>query len=238
MSNKNNNIQIRLLFLITNPKLAEKAELALVQNQHNILYSIHGRGTATSEIMDTLGLGSIDKSIIVSLVSKAYVKPIFDELSSILKLGIVNSGIAFTVPVKGINNLMLRALENPNEVGSAYSDGKEQTDMSEIKYSMIAAIVNRGYSENVMEAAREAGAKGGTVISSRYIPDVEMCKSFGLSPEEEKEIVIIVANGDNKLDIMKKISENCGMHSEAKGSVLSLPIEDVIGLQSKAKSEE
>ena len=102
--------------------------------------------------------------------------------------------------------------------------------MSDTKYALIVATVNIGYSGDVMDAAREAGASGGTVIHSRWIGNQEAAVSWGLSMQEEKEIVLILSDTDKKVEIMSAISEKCGMRSEAKGIVLSLPIDAVMGL--------
>ena len=102
--------------------------------------------------------------------------------------------------------------------------------MSDSKYSIIAVNVNRGYSNEVMDAAREAGASGGSVINSRKIADEAVCNKWGLGNQEEKVIVIIVADDGRKVDIMKKISEKCGLNSDAKGMVFSIPIDEVEGL--------
>ena len=98
------------------------------------------------------------------------------------------------------------------------------------RYAMIAAIVNQGYSENLMEAARAAGATGGTVIHSRSVGNDAISGAWGFAVEDEREIVLIVAENEQKLSIMQAISDACGIKSEAKGIVISLPIEDVIGL--------
>lgn len=103
--------------------------------------------------------------------------------------------------------------------------------MSDIKYSLIAAVVNQGYSENVMEAAKAAGANGGTVVPSRGISNEQAMGFWGMSIQHEKDMVFIVADSECKLDIMKAIAEKCGVHSDAKGIVLSLPIDSVIGFE-------
>lgn len=102
--------------------------------------------------------------------------------------------------------------------------------MAEVKYVLIAAIVDRGFNNEVMDAARAAGAGGGTVIHSRSIDSEEATGFWGLSVQEEKEIVLILAEAENKMNIMRAISEKCGMRSEAKGLVMSLPIDSVMGI--------
>lgn len=97
-------------------------------------------------------------------------------------------------------------------------------------YTLIAAAVNPGYSDAAVHAAREAGAKGGTLLHSRSVNDGALMQSWGLNTQDEKEILLIVAEAEAKQEIMKAISEACGLKSEAKGIVLSLPIDHVIGL--------
>ena len=52
----------------------------------------------------------------------------------------------------------------------------------------------------------------------------------GLGVQEEKEIVMIIAKSEDKLPIMQSISDKCGMHSEAKGLVMSMPIDSLVGM--------
>lgn len=222
------NERFRFLFLITTPKLAEKA-IALFHNEKiPVQYKINAEGTATSEIMDMLGLGSTDKNIIVGMMPKKIADEMLGKLAEELKLGTVNSGIAFTVPLTGTNSLMLKILMKCNEEYSQPNERKEDAIMTEAKHSLIAAIVNRGYCNEVMDAARGEGASGGSVIHSRRFGSEEISSLWGLSVQEEKEIVLIVADAEHKVKIMQAIGEKCGMHSEAMGIVFSLPIEAVV----------
>jgi hypothetical protein len=81
-----------------------------------------------------------------------------------------------------------------------------------------------------MEAARAAGAGGGTVVHSRGIQSEKAIGFWGLGVGAEKEMVLILADIENKNKIMTAISEKCGMHSDAKGMVLSIPIDAVMGI--------
>lgn len=222
---------IRTLILITTPKLAEKASAMFKDGAVPVQYKWHSVGTAPSEMIDILGLGSPDRTVLISIISKSFADEMLKKLKKGLKLGTVNSGIAFTLPLTGANNLVVKMLEHldKNELGEIAR--KDEKTMSEIKYSMIAAVVDEGYSENVMEAARAAGAAGGTVVPSRRIGNDQEMGFWGMSIQNEKDMVFIVTNNKNKLKIMQAIGEKCGMHSKAKGIVVSLPIEDVIGLE-------
>lgn len=85
--------------------------------------------------------------------------------------------------------------------------------------------------ESNEDAAREAGANGGTVVTSRRIGNEQALGFWGMSIQNEKDMVFIVAENETKLDIMKAIGEKCGLHSEAQGVLVSLPIDHVIGFE-------
>lgn len=218
----------QLLMLIATPKLADRAADMFLKSALPIQYRLGAEGTASSEIMDTLGLGSIDKGVLISTVPESFGRIMLNMLHSELRLDAVNSGIAFTIPLTGASNLLFRMMQ---ETASAEKEnGKGENAMAERTHALIAAIVNRGYSNEVMDAARAAGAGGGTVVHSRSIGSEEATNFWGLSVQEEKEIVLILAEVENKVGIMSAVSEKCGMHSEANGLVLSLPIDSVMGL--------
>ena len=103
--------------------------------------------------------------------------------------------------------------------------------MAESEYIMIMAIVNQGYSEEVMAVARSAGATGGTVFHSRQMDNEEAMQFFGISVQQEREVVLILAKKEIKLPMMKALGEQCGLQSEAHGIVLSLPVDGVAGLE-------
>lgn len=227
------NAFLRVLVLITTPKLAEKAMKMFRKGNVPVQYKWNAVGTASSEMIDVLGLGSPDKSILISFMPKLFADEMLKKLKKELRLGTVNSGIAFTIPLSGANNLVLRMLEQLNSEEIENSERKGHLNMSDIKYSVIAAVVNRGYSENVMEAARAAGASGGTVVPSRRIGNEQAMGFWGMSIQSEKDMIFIITDNDNKLKIMQEIGEKCGIHSEAKGIVVSMPIDAVIGFEAE-----
>ena len=101
--------------------------------------------------------------------------------------------------------------------------------MEDMKYALIAAVVNLGYSENVMEAARGAGAGGGTVIPGRRTGSEEAIQFWGMSIQEEKEMILIVAAASQKAAIMQSILKKAGPDSKAGTIVFSLPTTQVAG---------
>lgn len=231
-------IHLRMFFLITSPKLTNKAIKLFHTETIPLQYQINGVGTASSEMMDILGLGTPDKSILITMLPKHFADHMMKKVKKELKLGMANSGIAFTIPLTGVNSQLYRMLEQMESEDKQSPEKKEETTMAEMKNSLIITVVNQGYSEAVMDAARKAGARGGTVVHSRRLgDDTEVLGFWGFSIQEEKEMVFIVANKAHKLDIMKAIGEKCGLHSDAKGLVTSLPIDSVIGIDQEEEEE-
>lgn len=221
---------LQLLYLITTPKLADKAEALFKKECLPIQCRFYAEGTVSSDLMDVLGLGSIDKSVLMTVVPKHSSATILKDLRAELQMTAVNSGIAFTVPLSGVNNFILQMLAQSLPDQLSNSQGKEEVRMSDVKHVLITAIVNRGFSGDVMDAARAAGARGGTVIHSRRVNDEQTSTTFGVTVQEEQEIVMILAESENKLAIMQRISEQCGTHSEAQGLVMSMPCDEVTGI--------
>ena len=188
-------LSFQLLMLITTPKLAEEAAEMFKQGALPLQYRFSAEGTASSEIMDILGLGSIDKCVLISMLPKHLSNIIMDKLLHDLHLNRANTGIAFTIPLNGANTLILRILD-----------------------------------QNTNQEVLAAGAKGGTVICCRRIGNDDVMNFWGLSVQDEKEIVLILTESENKVNLMKCIGEHCGMHSEAQGIVISLPVDSVVGL--------
>ncbi len=230
MSIDDRHMSFRILCLITTPKLCERASEMFLKGAIPVQYHINALGTAPSEIIDIMGLGSSDKRILLSSMPKSFADKILEKLKKELQLGYNGSGIAFTLPLSGINNLILRMMEQMEENEQNAVERKDEHIMSEAKHSLVAVIVNQGYSAEVIEKAREAGATGGTIVNTRRVGNSEVMGFWGMSAQEEKEVLLILTQKENKLKIMQTVSESFGIRSEAKGVVLSVPVDSVIGI--------
>lgn len=220
---------LEVLAVIAPPGQADKAAVLLRQEGAPVLYQCVAEGTATSEILNALGLGSTEKNVVLAIVPEAFARGMLHALRRELRLYMPGSGIAFLMPLTGMNSYALRMFSSLKD---APSTGKEREFMTgrECNYAIIAVVVNQGFTEDVMRAAKSAGARGGTVIHSRRVSDVETIQLWGLSLQEEKEIVLILATLETKVAMMSAISRSCGSQSPAKGIVLSMPIDAVAGL--------
>ncbi len=220
----------QLLVLIATPKLCDKAADLFLKSAMPIQYRLNGEGTASSEIMDTLGLGGVDKGILLSMVPEEFGCEMLCKLHSQLRLDAVNSGISFTVPLSSASKLLVDLMTHTAEKTTEKQTRKGETEMSSSEHALVVAFVNRGFSGEVMDAARSVGAGGGTVLHSHSIGSEQTAGFWGLGIQEEKDIVLIITDSEHKKDIMAKIGEQCGVNSKANGTVVSLPIDSVTGI--------
>lgn len=220
----------RMLFLIATPKLVRKAEDLLKQEKIPVQHLFHAQGMATSEVMDMLGLDGIDKRIMMSMMPKVCADDTLKKMKKKLHLGMPNTGIAFTLTLSGSSGHVVQLMEAVREETGKMTEERNEVGVKEYQYSMIMAIVNQGYSEEVMDAARPAGASGGTVFHSRRAGNEESLKFWKIHVQQEREVVLILAQKEDKLAIMQAIGQKCGMQSPAQGVVMSLPVDEIAGL--------
>ncbi len=97
-------------------------------------------------------------------------------------------------------------------------------------YEVVFCIVNEGFSDVVMDAAKEAGARGGTVIHARGTANKEAEKFFHITIQPEKEIVMILVPAEIKDDVLHALYRNAGLKTEGQGIAFSMPVDDVVGM--------
>ena len=98
------------------------------------------------------------------------------------------------------------------------------------QHEVVFCVVNSGYSEAVMEAAKKGGARGGTVLSGRGTAGKEAEKFFGISVQPEKEIVMILVSSNDKDAVLHYLYQEVGLDSAGQGIAFSLPVDGVVGL--------
>ena len=106
---------------------------------------------------------------------------------------------------------------------------------------VIFCIVNEGFSEAVMDAARRAGARGGTVIRSHGTANAEAEKMFGITISPQKEIVMMLVDASCRNDILHALYTSIGLDTPGQGIAFSMPVDGVAGVwkpESKSASEE
>ena len=100
----------------------------------------------------------------------------------------------------------------------------------QFNHEVIFCIVNAGFSDAVMDAARELGAKGGTVLHARGTANPEAEKLFNITVQPEKEIVVIIVKSEQKDPILKNLYQKVGLKAPGYGIAFSMPVTYVVGI--------
>ena len=190
-----------------------------------VVLSTLGKGTAASEILNDFGLEATQKAVLLSVVTGKVWNAVQKGLQTIMLIDIPGTGIAFTMPLSSIGGKrQLEFLTN----GQPFQKGEESI-LKDTRYDLLLVIANQGYTGSIMDAARAAGAGGGTVIHAKGTGMEGAAKFMGIDLVNEKELVLIVSRTSEKNAIMKGIMDNAD--KKAGSIVFSLPVTDTAGLR-------
>ena len=185
-----------------------------------------GKGTATSEIMDILGLGSSEKDVVVSFAAASAAKKLLHDLDNELRGHTGGAGIVVAIPISGLNSL----IANLAAYHAESLKQKERNEMERTENSLILVVCARGCTDDVMSTAKACGARGGTVIKGRLSGLEELEQAYEVELKPEREIVAIVVPTELRGPIMEAINAEHGLRSEAQAALCSLPIEQIVRL--------
>ena len=111
--------------------------------------------------------------------------------------------------------------------------------MKTFDHQLILCIVNEGFSDLVMDTAREVGARGGTVVSARGTASKEAEKLFRIDIQPQKEIVMIVVPTELRDDVLHALYKEVGLNTPGQGIAVALPVDNVVGIaDGKPKGQE
>lgn len=180
-----------------------------------------GRGTAASHLLDALGFGTSERDVILSLAPKDTVEQLMYFLKDDDRASLGAPGIAFSLKLSGMTAILAVALSRLEEMET---ERGEQLMEQGNHHSLILVAVNQGYTDAVMDTARAAGARGGTVIRARWTGMETVEKFACITLQAEKEVLAIVTPNKDRESIMTKINQEHGMKSASQAAVISLPI--------------
>ena len=193
------------------------------------ILSLPGRGTATSEHLAIYGLDATEKYVISAIGSGAEAEGLIKAAKRKLFIDIPGNGVMLTVPLKSVaGGKTLAYLTDEQKLGGA--------PRMDFEHELIIVILNEGYSDFVMDAARAAGAGGGTVLHAKGTGGTRGEKFFSVSLADEKDMIYIIAHRDEKTAIMRSINEQAGPGSKAGAICFSLPISSVAGLRAREEN--
>ena len=106
------------------------------------------------------------------------------------------------------------------------------------KFECIITIVDGGYSEYVVDAAKEANAKGATIINGRGSTSKDGDNFYKLNIQPDKQIVLILCKKEKTKNIVESISKKAGLNTKAHALSFVLPVEDAAGMAEIFKQQD
>ncbi len=203
-------------------------------------YLCMGLGTANSKILDYFGLSETEKDVVITLAPTYKLAKIIHLADERFHFSSPGRGILFTVPLSGVSGMVARILCPEEELPPEEPDREEKEELpvgTAGQYALILAVVNRGNLDAVMDAARSEGARGGTVLHARRVGKEDTENLLGFTFQPEKEVVAILAPEVQKRALMGAINRACGLTTEARGILFSMPVDDLTGLQPPVAEE-
>jgi hypothetical protein len=213
-----------LLLAIVDRGRAARVNELFVRNGVFFTTVMHGSGTASSEILDILGLEAAEKDILLSVTSRPTAIEVMAAISDRLSGFDCGKGIACRLNLTAAPNLLVQSLNLTAKKGAGVK--MENKD----KYSLIVISVAQGYADEVMAVAKKAGARGGTLIRAHQIESDQAEGLFAQGFTPERELLLIMTHQDKRNAIMESVNEDCGMKTKAGAIIMSLGIEEIAKL--------
>ena len=219
---------LELMVTITDRRRGEQAASFFRQMHVPLAVSCIASGTATSEIQKLLTNNEKTKVVTMSLLPTQWIPVVISKLSDRMQLRGEGRGIAFTVPLSSVNRASVRAYTEYLERGI----NEEQIMYKPLdkKFEMVVVSTDDGCADAIMDAARAAGAKGGTVLNGHMVGDDKTESFFGMKLYDSKDVLAIVVPSDIRFEVMSAIAEVL-KERKLKGSTLfSVPVNHIVGI--------
>lgn len=218
--------ELYFMMTITSRNMLPKFLEAFDKNNLPIGFVSLGYGTAKDDILDMLGLVRSEKAVGMTVVTGAGWEEAKWYLRKKMYIDVPDTGISFIIPMSSIGGKRELAFLT---AGQNYRKGEESV-MKDTTMELLVVVSNQGHNDLVMDAARGAGAYGGTVIHARGTGMNQAELFFGVSLASEKDLTFIVTKKNQRNAIMSAIMKEAGMETPAQSIVFSLPVTDAVGL--------
>lgn len=179
-----------------------------------------GKGTISNPFMNFLSLYEEEKEIVLLGTDKKTAEEALEKLNRVFRFEKPHHGIMFTV---GMCNIL-------GTSGLVCEPCEEGRGVDRIMYQLILSIVNRGKAEDVIEAAKEAGSKGGTIINARGSGIHETSKLFHMDIEPEKEIVMILSKKEHTQGIVQSVQQRLELNKPGNGIIFVQDVSNAYGI--------
>ena len=228
---KATNNRVKLLVSIIDKK--DDARYSEIVNDTTVAVSFSGigHGTARSSYMSYFGFDEVEKRVAFSLFPERVERSLLANLNKGLRLFLPGRGIAFTVPLSGISNLVEGAVlagvdKNEKQDARASSNKKEKKTMHEL----VIAVINKDFTDVAIDAARDAGATGATVFHTKSANNAKFEQLIGTSLSQETDSVFFLTTTEYKSKIMEAIRDSAGLKTDGGAVIFSLPVDTIVGI--------
>lgn len=228
--------RVKALVLIVNRDDETAFKELLDERSVSLGLAFAGMGTAHSAVLDYLGIGATEKAVMLCLIPESDERALLGGIRRKFSASRAGKGIAFTMPLSGVSEIVANGLVRAAAEKS--TDGNKIMKDEERKYDLIIAAVAVNHVEEAMDAARSAGAAGGTIVRARAVSNEKAEQFIGINLTDEQEILLIVAKRERKLAIMQALSEKAGLKTAAGGVIFSLPVDSTAGIAEANEAEE
>ena len=185
-------------------------------------FQLVGQGTAPTEMLDIFGLGTNVKDIVVSLAAESDVRDMMAHFGETFQSHSKFGGIMVVLNMAAAGRVLSEIL---NFNGNSNEAKETVTMQNEYHNNLIVISMNEGFSEDVMQAARKAGATGGTVIKGRLADTRQFEEFISTTVDGERELLCILAPAKSCKQIMETVNSEFGLTSPANGIIFALPAE-------------
>ncbi len=191
----------------------------------NVILTTLGKGTATESHLQLYDLEPTEKAVMGALTTAPSLRQLLKAAKHKMFMDIPGNGIMLAIPVKSVSGKKTLEYFIKNQ------DIEGTNPAMEFKNELIVVILNEGYADMVMDAARGGGATGGTILHAKGTGGQRAEKFFKMSVAEEKDMIYILAASGKKSQIMKSITSACGAGTKAGAVCFSLPVSETVGLR-------
>ncbi len=210
-----------LLLSIVERDKGKKLIKALEEINIHVNLQCVGFGTAPTEMMNIFGFGVKDKDIIISLGEETAVRSMMSNFGETFVSHSKYGGVMIILKISAANRILTEILRYDDAISE-----KENVAMkNEHHNNLIIISVNEGFSDDVMQVARKAGATGGTVIKGRLASFGELLEPGKSDTDDDREIICILSQIDTGKKIMEEVNKEFGMKTPAKGITIAIPAE-------------
>lgn len=196
-----------------------------------------GKGVRMDEKKRFLGIPvERGREVILTLVSESIYPNVMEAIIEAVKLNNPRHGIGFVIDTKkisGINHMIGLGLETEQ---NGEKEGME-VEKQKRSYDLIVTIVNKGDAEKVVDASKDAGAEGGTIITGRGTGIHEKAKLFNILIEPEKEVVLTLIIKDKSAEVLRAIEHGARLDEPGRGIAFVLDVERTVGINHLLNSQ-